>query len=163
LLYSKVGLSCTCNLQIDIILIKNGMKKREKVSNIMTTDVLTVNVANTLKEVDHLFSANHIRHIPVVSGEKLVGIISQTDILRISFGNTFGEEQAGGDQAIFEMLSINQVMKHSPVTVSPDDTLKDVAELLANKEFHALPVVEDEKLVGIITTTDIIKYFIEQF
>jgi CBS domain-containing protein len=138
------------------------MKKREKVSEIMTEDVLTINVNNSLKEVNDIFLKNKIRHLPVVSGEKLIGILSQTDILRISFGNAFGE-QGGSDEAIFEMLSINQVMKHSPITVLPTDTLKSAAELLAEKEFHALPVVENDKLVGIITTTDIIKYFIEQY
>ena len=139
------------------------MKKREKVSNIMTTDVLTVNVANTLKEANEIFVNQHIRHLPVVSGEKLVGILSQTDILRISFGNTFEDNQSDADEAIFDMLSINQVMKHSPKTVGPEDTLKEAAEILAEKEFHALPVVENNKLVGIVTTTDIINYFIEQY
>ncbi|MEQ9405572.1 MAG: CBS domain-containing protein [Cyclobacteriaceae bacterium] len=139
------------------------MKKREKVANVMTTDVLTVNVGNSLREANQLFTKNHIRHIPVVSGDKLIGILSQTDILRISFGNTFGSDQTGGDEAIFDMLSINQVMKHSPQTVSPEQTLKEAAEVFAQKEFHALPVVENDKLVGIITTTDIIKYFLEQY
>ncbi len=139
------------------------MKKREKVANVMTSDVVTVNVTNSLQEANQMFVKNHIRHIPVVSGDKLIGILSQTDILRISFGNTFGDEQTGSDEAIFEMLSINQVMKHSPETVSPEDTLRDAAEILADKEFHALPVVENEKLVGIITTTDIIRYFLEQY
>lgn len=139
------------------------MKKREKVSAIMTKEVLTINVNNSLKEVNDIFLKNNIRHLPVVAGEKLVGILSYTDILRISFGNTFGEEQGGSDEAIFDMLSINQVMKHSPDTVSPNDTLKSAAELLAEKEFHALPVVENDKLVKIITTTDIIKYFVEQY
>jgi len=139
------------------------MKRREKVSQIMTTKVQTVNINNSLQEANNLFNKHHIRHIPVVSGEKLIGILSHTDILRISFGSTFGEEQQGGDEAIFDMLSINQVMKHSPVTVSPEGTLKEAAEILAEKEFHALPVVENEKLVGIITTTDLIKYFLEQF
>ena len=139
------------------------MKKREKVSNVMTKDVLTINVTNSLKEANAIFSKHNIRHIPVVSGDNLIGILSKTDILRISFGNTFGEDQVGSDEAIFDMLSINQVMKHSPITVGPEDTLKEAAEVLADKEFHALPVVEGEKLVGIITTTDIIKYFLDQF
>lgn len=139
------------------------MKKREKVANVMTTDVQTVNITNSLKEANDLFAKHRIRHLPVVSGEKLIGILSQTDILRISFGNTFGSEQSGGDEAIFDMLSINQVMKHSPETVSSEDTLKDAAKILADREFHALPVTDGDKLVGIITTTDIINYFIEQF
>ncbi|MEQ6166380.1 MULTISPECIES: CBS domain-containing protein [unclassified Ekhidna] len=139
------------------------MKKREKVSNVMTKEVLTINVNNSLKEANALFSKHNIRHIPVVVGENLIGILSKTDILRISFGNTFGDEQSGSDEAIFDMLSINQVMKHSPETVGSEDTLKQAAEILANREFHALPVVDGEKLVGIITTTDIIKYFLEQY
>ena len=129
----------------------------------MTSDVITVNINNSIQEANSLFAKNHIRHIPVVSGEKLIGILSQTDILRISFGNTFGEEQTGSDEAIFDMLSINQVMKHSPETVTPDDTIKDAASILAKREFHALPVVENGSLVGIVTTTDIINYFLEQF
>ncbi len=139
------------------------MKKREKVANVMTKDVITVNVNNSLKEANDTFSKNNIRHIPVVSGETLIGILSKTDILRISFGDTFGDEQTGSDEAIFDMLSINQVMKHSPLTVSSENTVKEAAEILADKEFHALPVVDNDKLVGIITTTDIIKYFLEQY
>ncbi|WP_421764834.1 CBS domain-containing protein [Ekhidna sp.] len=139
------------------------MKKREKVENVMTKDVHTVNITHSLKEANELFNKHHIRHIPVVSGDKLIGILSQTDILRISFGNTFGDEQSGSDEAIFDMLSINQVMKHSPETLSPEDTIKDAAEIFSKREFHALPVVQNEKLVGIITTTDIINYFIELY
>lgn len=139
------------------------MKKREKVANVMTQDVLTVNVNHSLAEANELFRKHGIRHLPVVSGEKLIGILSQTDILRISFGNTFGVEQEGGDEAIFDMLSINQVMKHSPVTVSSESTIKEAGEILADKEFHALPVTDNDKLVGIITTTDLIKYFLSQY
>lgn len=137
------------------------MKKREKVANVMTKEVLTINVNDSLHNANNIFNSKKLRHLPVVANEHLVGILSQTDILRISFGNTFGE-QNGGDEAIFEMLSINQVMKHSPTTVNSNDTLKEAAEILAEKEFHALPVVDDEKLVGIITTTDILNYFIQE-
>lgn len=125
----------------------------------MTNEVITVNVTQSLREVNLLFKKHNIRHLPVVSGEILIGILSQTDIYRISFGNTFGEDQAGADEAIFDMLSINQVMKNSPITASPDDSVKDVATQLADHEFHALPVVDQDKLVGIITTTDILKYY----
>ena len=138
------------------------MKKREKVGSVMTQDVVTINVNDSLHNANNIFSSQRLRHLPVVANDHLVGILSQTDILRISFGNTFGE-QNGGDEAIFDMLSINQIMKHSPVTVSSTDTLKEAAQLLAEKEFHALPVVDDDRLVGIITTTDIINFFVEHF
>jgi len=125
----------------------------------MTKNLVTVNVNDSLHNANNLFNSHNIRHLPVVANENLVGILSQTDILRISFGNTFGE-QNGADEAIFDMLSINQVMKQSPVTINASNTIKEAATLLADREFHALPVEEDGKLVGIITTTDIINYFI---
>lgn len=126
----------------------------------MTKDVITVQINESLHRVNDTFKKKSIRHLPVVVDDELVGILSQTDILRISFGNTFGDQNEG-DEAIFDMLSINQVMKHSPITVSSEETIKDVAKVLAKKEFHALPVVDEKKLVGIVTTTDIINYFIE--
>lgn len=138
------------------------MKKREKISAIMTQDVLTVNINDPLQKVSDIFKSNKLRHLPVLAHGNLVGMISHTDILRISFGNTFGDDQADTDQAIFDMLSINQVMKHSPVSVSAEQTITEAAVILSEKEFHALPVTNEKELVGIITTTDLIKYYIAQ-
>lgn len=137
------------------------MKKREKVDAIMTRDVVTCDINEPLKTINDIFDDKHIRHVPILSEGKLVGIMSQTDILRISFGNTFGDEQEDADEAIFDMLSINQVMKHSPITVNANDPIRAAAEIFTDKEFHALPVMDEEQLVGIVTTTDIIKYFLE--
>lgn len=138
------------------------MKKRTPVSSIMTSKMVTVGTNDDLRKVADLMKKHHIRHIPVVSGNKLVGVISQTDIMRLSFGNLF-EGQAEADEAILDMLKIEQVMVHHPKTVSPNDTIRDVATYLTQAEFHALPVVDDSKLVGIVTTTDVIKYLIDQY
>ena len=135
------------------------MKKREKVGSVMTKSLITVDVNDSLHNANNLFNSHKIRHLPVVANENLVGMLSQTDILRISFGNTFGDQE-GADEAIFDMLSINQVMKQNPVTIDIGNTMKEAATVLADREFHALPVEENGKLVGIITTTDIINYFI---
>lgn len=138
------------------------MKKREKVSKIMTANVHTVGIHEDLRQVRDRLQENNIRHLPVVSGDKLVGILSRTDILRLSFGSVFtGQEEA--DEAIFDMLTIEQVMVNNPRTVQAEDTIQDVAEVFTREEFHALPVVDGEKLVGIVTTTDIIKYLLEQY
>ena len=136
------------------------MKKEDNISKIMTQDVITVDVNDKLQHVNDIFAQSKIRHLPVTSEKALVGIISRTDIMRISFGNTFDDEEMGADDAIFDMLSINQIMKHSPVTVTVDQSIVEAAQLLADREFHALPVTNDGRLVGIVTTTDLIKYFI---
>ena len=139
------------------------MKKREPVSHIMTSNLTTVNINNSLREVREIFHTQGIRHLPVVSGEEVVGILSETDIKRLSFGSTFGEDHANADEAVFDMLSISQVMRENPKTVDQNETIRDVAETLASAEFHALPVTDNGKLVGIVTTTDLIKYLLEQY
>ena len=136
------------------------MKKREHISTIMTTDIYTIDLNGSLHEVNEIFAKHHFRHLPVMHEDELVGIISQTDILRISFGNTFGEDQGDADEAIFDMLSINQVMKHNPVIIGHNQTIREAAEIFTEQEFHALPVLDEGKIVGIVTTTDIIKYFL---
>jgi CBS domain-containing protein len=138
------------------------MKKREPIKNIMTSDVYSVSTNGELKEVVNLFRKHKIRHVPVVSGSEVRGIISRTDINRLTFGALF-ENQEGADEAVLEMLSIAQVMTAHPRTVSSDDSIKDVAEIFASEEFHALPVVDEGKLVGIVTTTDIIRYMLDQY
>lgn len=138
------------------------MKKREKVSTIMTADVSTVSVHESLRDVRDRLQNKQVRHLPVVSGDKLVGILSRTDIMRLSFGGVFAGQE-GADEAIFDMLSIEQVMVSEPRTVQAEDTVQDVAEVFAAEEFHALPVMEGEKLAGIVTTTDVIKYLLEMY
>ena len=137
------------------------MKKREPVSHIMTTDLVTVNVNTSLSDASRMFPKHNVRHLPVVSGDELIGMLSYTDIMRISFGGNFDQDNA--DEAIFDMLSINQVMKSKVQTVSSHDSIREVAEILAKVEFHALPVVDDGKLVGIVTTTDLIRFLLEQY
>lgn len=128
----------------------------------MTKNVLTVSTSDSLRHVNALMKEKNIRHIPVVNGNKLVGILSKTDIMRLSFGDLY-ESQAGTDEAMFDMLNIGQVMVHEPVTADKEETVRDVAEKLAAAEYHALPVTEDGNIIGIVTTTDIIRYLLEQY
>lgn len=138
------------------------MKKREPISSIMTTKVVAVQEQDKLQDVMEIFRKHKIRHLPVLSGKKIAGIISRTDINRLTFGALF-ENQEGADEAVLEILSIPQVMTSKLKMVNPNDSIRDVAEIFATEEFHALPVVEGEELKGIVTTTDIIKYMLEQY
>lgn len=139
------------------------MKRRELVSKIMSTNLITVNTTNNLVEAEKLFNENSIRHIPVVSGEDIIGMLSLTDLLRVSFVDTYGSDESDVDTAVYNMLSIEQVMVKNLVSVSSTQTIKEVVEVLAKNEFHALPVVDEGKLVGIVTTTDLLNYLLEQY
>jgi len=139
------------------------MKKRTLVSTIMTKDVITLNHTDNLETAELLFKKNHIRHIPVVSGKEIIGMLSYTDLLRISFADAIYEEEQEVDTVVYNMFTLEQVMAKNLISVNSHTTIKEVAEILAKKEFHALPVIENDKLVGIVTTTDLINYLISQF
>lgn len=134
--------------------------KNDPISSIMSRNVVTIELRDTLENAERLMRTNRIRHLPVVHKGKLVGIISLTDLMRLSFSDNFGEVESNVDVAIFEMLRIEHVMMSKPVTISPAQTARDAAEILAQREFHALPVVEGPRVVGIVTTTDLIRYFL---
>lgn len=139
------------------------MKQNVPVSSIMTKNVIKLNLSDDLTKAEQLFKKHHIRHIPVVNGNKIVGMLSYTDLLRISFADVVDEDEMEVDVTVYNMFSVEQVMARNLVKVAPDATIKEVAEILSKREFHALPVVEDELLVGIVTTTDLIKYLINQY
>ena len=138
------------------------MKKREPISHIMTKSVVTVNENDDLRKVVEKLKKHNIRHIPVMRNKEVIGIISRTDINRLTFGALF-EGQEGADEAILDMLTIAQVMTAKPKTISSTTIIRDSAEIFVKEEFHALPVVDNGELKGIVTTTDILRYFLEQY
>lgn len=138
------------------------MKKRTPISEIMTREVITLNHTDNLATAEHLFRTNTIRHIPVVSGSSIIGMLSYTDLLRISFADSVTAD-GEVDSVVYDMFTIEQVMAKNLVSVNSTTTIKEVAEILSEKEFHALPVVDNDILVGIATTTDLINYLIDQF
>ena len=139
------------------------MKRGTPISAIMTKDVITLNTSDTLETAERLFKQNHIRHIPVVSGKSIKGMLSLTDLLRISFADAVDETEDYVDTIVYNMFTIEQVMAKNLISVASKTTIKDVAEILSKKEFHAIPVVDNNKLVGIVTTTDLINYLLAQF
>lgn len=139
------------------------MKRRTPVSAIMTKNIIAVNRKDDLETAELLFKLHNIRHIPVVSNDVIIGMLSYSDLLRISFADAVDEYSGDIDTVVYNMFSIDQVMTKNVTTVTPDTTIKEVAEILAREEFHALPVVENGVLEGIVTTTDLINYLIKQF
>jgi CBS domain-containing protein len=129
----------------------------------MTKKIITLNSNDQLETAERLFKQHHIRHIPVVEGDRIIGMLSLTDLLRISFADGAYEEDADVETIVYNMFTISQVMAKNLKSVSSDTTIKEVAEILSQNEFHALPVVDGETLVGIVTTTDLIKYLLEQY
>lgn len=139
------------------------MKQQVPVSDIMTQNIIKLNLTDDLTKAESLFNNHKIKHIPVVNGNKIIGILSYADLLRISFVDAVDDEDEAVDTTVYNMFTLEQVMTKKVVCVSPETTIKETAEILSANEFHALPVCTGDLLVGIVTTTDLIRYLIEQY
>lgn len=137
------------------------MKKNEPVATVMTKNLTTVHEGEPISKLRRLFEDNKIHHVPVVRGDKLLGIVSTSDILRISFGEFGNQDGRELDAILDHTYKLEDVMNANPTTVSSHGTVRDAAKLLSSGDFHALPVVDGETLVGIVTSTDLINYLIE--
>jgi acetoin utilization protein AcuB len=104
--------------------------------------------------------ANNIRQLPVVVGPELVGIISDRDLRSFLSGRLFSSPE---ERAAALNTPIDAVMSTAPMTVGPDDDLRDAIEIMIDEKIGGIPVVEEEKgLVGIITYVDVLRCFFEQ-
>ncbi|MFQ5845255.1 MAG: CBS domain-containing protein [Planctomycetota bacterium] len=126
----------------------------------MTRNVMTLREDQSLREAIALQQRHHIRHVPVVSGDKIVGILTDRDVKRATPSLLSGIDRERFDQVLDE-TPVNQVMTRNPFTVTPSTPLKDAVKLIVDRKFGALPVVEGERLVGILTGTDLLRAFYE--
>jgi CBS domain-containing protein len=139
------------------------MKSASPVSSIMTKNLILLNLVDSLTKAESLFKKHKIRHIPVVKNKKIVGMLSYTDLLRISFADATDDDGTEVETTIYDMFSLEQVMTSQLITLNAGDTIKKAAEIFTNANFHALPVLENNQLVGIVTTTDVIQYLLKQY
>ncbi|WP_372756755.1 CBS domain-containing protein [Mariniflexile sp.] len=138
------------------------MKKAETIESIMSRNVIALTREDDLQYAESLFKRYKIRHIPVVNSESVIGMLSYSDLLRISYSDVSDDEH-NVDSIVYNTFSIEQVMTKNIISITSKTTIKEAAEILAKKEFHALPVVDDSILIGIVTTTDLLNYFIKQY
>ncbi|MEO9571239.1 MAG: CBS domain-containing protein [Polaribacter sp.] len=135
------------------------MRKEEPISRIMATDLVTLCVTDNLVTAEKLFIEKKIKHIPVVKEKEIIGMLSYTDLQRVSYSDV-SEDEKSIDSFVYNTFTIEQVMAKNIIAVPPYTSIKDAGELLTKKGFHALPVVEDSELVGIVTTRDLVKYLV---
>ncbi|WP_456379465.1 CBS domain-containing protein [Lutibacter sp.] len=139
------------------------MKRLEPVLKIMTKKLITLTLEDDLYKAEKLFKENNIRHIPIVEEEHIIGMLSCSDLERIGFLDSYDSDETKVDNAIYSMLNIGQLMVKNPTVINSSTTIKSVVEILAKNEIHALPVVENNILVGIVTTTDVLNYLLKQY
>lgn len=143
------------------------------VKDFMTSPVITCDESVSLGEAVTLMLAKRISILPIVdSEEKLVGVITESDFvgkeknvphaftnLRSLFGETFHMKDIEEVYLAAKSKKLSEIMSKNPISVKPKSSLTDVVELMSAKVIKRLPVVDNEKVVGIITRKDLIKAF----
>lgn len=128
------------------------------VISVMTVNPITVGPEISLDKVQELLDLHQVRHILVVNEEKsLIGIVSQTDLTMLGMiknGPTVTNLESSS-------LSVSDVMTSELVSLEPDDSISRAADLFLTKEVHALPVLDDGELIGIVTSHDLLRSIFE--
>lgn len=130
------------------------------VKNKMTANPFTILHDQTIPDAHEIMAANNVKRLPVMKNGKLVGVVSKEDILRASpsEATTFS---IGEITYLLAKTKISQIMTKNPVTISSNALLEEAATLMRDNDVSFLPVVDNDKLVGIITESDIFDSFIE--
>jgi len=131
------------------------------VEECMTRKVVTLTEDQTLREAIAVMQRNRIRHLPVVTGGRIVGIVTDRDVKRATPSLLSGVDQDQFDR-VLSSTRVSQVMTRNPYTITPSMSLKDAVKIVIDRKFGALPVVEGDKLVGILTATDLLRAFHEK-
>ncbi|MEJ7819593.1 MAG: CBS and ACT domain-containing protein [Rubrobacteraceae bacterium] len=126
-----------------------------RVRDFMTRDVVTLGPEASAKEAWALCREHEIRHIPIVEGGRLVGLVSDRDLRDVSPGR--GDREA----ATLQWVGLNEMMVRDLETIHPLDTVEHAAREIHDRKIGCLPVVADGELVGIITSQDMLRTLVE--
>jgi acetoin utilization protein AcuB len=133
-------------------------KVGELVSDWMVPDPVTVGPRATVAEAEAVLEARRIRHLPVLEGDRLVGLITDRDVRLASMPRP--RKEPNHPDALLQLIRVEQVMTRDPATASPDMPIAEAARRMLEHRYGGLPVVKDGRLVGIITQGDLLKALI---
>jgi CBS domain-containing protein len=128
-----------------------------QVSEVMATDVVTVDRNDDLRLVDDIMAERHIRHIPVVEDGAIVGLVSQRDVFRAQMSSTMGYGEKG-QRAYLHSILVKEIMAHPVITIAPEAPVTEAIDLIVEKGIGCLPVVQGQQLIGILTKTNLLQH-----
>lgn len=132
------------------------------VSSIMTQKLETVNQKDSLQVVKDIFNLKRIHHIPVVRYRTLVGMISHSDFLHFTHGIHRSKYDEQLEENRLSNYSAEDIMVTDLCTLEPGDSLEVAIEIFRENFFHAIPIVDDDELTGILSPIDILNLLIQE-
>jgi len=132
------------------------VKAPEKtIGEVMTTYLVTLRLDDTLRLADDMLNLTHVRHFPVMDGEKLAGIVNQDDLLHASMAALVRQPKKTL-RKVLGTVAVKEIMKPA-TTIASSDSIYDAAEILAERGIECLLVLDEAKLVGLVTRTDLLR------
>lgn len=132
--------------------------KTNSITTVMTKNVVSVSPDQSVLDVKHIYENKKFHHhIPVVEKGKLVGMISLIDFMYNIAGAGMSD-----DNRVYKELSVRDIMSQKPFYLTTSSTIEEVAKVLTEGYYHAIPILDNGELVGIVSTADIIKFFLSE-
>lgn len=133
------------------------MDSETPVSEIMRTKFVTLKTSDRLDLADDVMKLGRIRHMPVLDGQRLVGVVSQRDLLAASLSKAL-DFDALHRRTFMRSVLVEEVMSRDVVTITPDTPIGEASQLMIRRKIGCLPVVDSQGLaVGLITETDLLR------
>ena len=128
-----------------------------KVSQVMTGQVTIAELSNSIQQVQDLFVQYDMHHIPVVDNDRIIGIISQTDLLKC-YDQLLKSGESVNVDTLNSKFTVEEIMTANPISVAPVTSLATASSLMVEHHCPSLPVVDHGKIVGILTARDLVSY-----
>ena len=146
-------------MQVDVT--RESRQVSIQVKDIMTSELFVLSPDHNLRDLDKIMNWKSIRHIPIVEDDKMVGLITHRDLLKVLV-EMYSSLSTNTD--LRDSILVGEVMNKEMFVVYPETPLREAASIIKEKKIGCLPVVNQEtkKLVGIVTEADFVKFFVEQ-
>ena len=132
------------------------------VEEVMTTHMRTVRPDQSLSDVRKIFEDEGFRHLPVMGNDRLIGIITHTDLMRVTYGAHIADADFEVNDLILESTTVEESMSKELRTIESGSGLKEAARLMRKYKIGCVPVVDNGDLLGLVTTTDVLSAFITE-
>jgi CBS domain-containing membrane protein len=132
------------------------MPHRLKVSDIMTAEVITLAEDDTLADARSCMDRGHVRHLPVMRGGRLVGLVTHRDLLAASL-SVFAARSAEEEHRLLASIPVRELM-HDAIAIPPEMSVREAARIMLDNQFGCLPVIDETgTLLGIVTDADYLR------
>jgi len=132
-----------------------------RVRDCMSVDPATVGPKDSLQKVIGLLRRRDIRSVPVIENGRLIGVVTDRDVRQVAPAYPLSRDE-DEIRRYTENLTVTAAMTADPMTIAPDAPLVEAAKVLETYRISSMPVVDDGRLVGMLTVTDVLRVFVEQ-